>query len=378
MAKESADGQEKTEAPTAKKLEKARTEGQVPRSRELNGFLVLMTGAVCFLYLGHVLMYFAIETAELFFRVDRELLKSPMAIVSQVEAAVYKFLKTMLYFLGAIAIVSLVSPKFIGGWNFSMKAVAPKLSKINPLNGLKRMFSKNSLLEVVKALGKFFLVAPAAVLSLIWFAPTLERMPWMPVNRAMGEAIEVLMWTFLLISSAIIVIVLIDVPFQLWQNNEQLKMTKEEVKQEHKNTEGSPEVKRRIKQAQYEMAFNRMMDNVSQADVVITNPTHYAVALRYDQSRDDAPILVAKGKNLIAFKIREIAEEHNILVMESPPLARSIFHTTKVDQEIPTGLYQAVAQVLAYVHQLRAYRAGRSQRPMKPADLRVPPELQFD
>lgn len=378
MANETADGQEKTETPTAKKLEKARTEGQVPRSRELNGFLVLITGALCFMYFGHVLLYFAIETAERFFRVDRQLLQSPLAIANLVESTAYRFLRTMLFFLSAIVAVSIASPKLMGGWNFSMKAVAPKLSKLNPLRGLKRMFSKNSLLEVVKATGKFFLVAPAAVFSVLWFAPTLERMPWMPVNRAMAEAIEVLMLTFLIISAALIIIVLIDVPFQLWNNNEQLKMTKEEVKQEHKNTEGSPEVKKRIKQAQFEMAFKRMMDDVPKADVVITNPTHYAVALRYDQSRDEAPILVAKGKNLMAFKIKEIAQEHGILVMESPPLARSIFHTTKVDQEIPAGLYMAVARVLAYVHQLRSHKAGRSRRPIKPTDLKVPPELQFD
>lgn len=378
MAKESADGQEKSEAPTAKKKSKARTEGQVARSKELNGFLVLITGGLCFLFLGPILLQFVSGVAENYFQVDRALLKDPLAIVSQLKATVYDLVRTLLLFLSLIVLVSISSPMFIGGFNFSTKAFMPKLSKLNPWSGLKRMFSKSSLVELLKAVGKFMLIAPVAVMLVAWQAPKLMILPRMAIEGAMASAIDILIWTFLLLSASIIIIVLIDVPFQMWNHNEQLKMTKQEVKDENKNTEGNPEVKGRIRRLQQERAMQRMMGQVAEADVVITNPTHYAVALRYDQSSDEAPILLAKGKNLVALKIREIAQENDIMIMESPPLARSIFHTTEVDQEIPTGLYMAVAKVLAYVHQLRAFRAGRTDRPVQPSDLHVPPELQFD
>lgn len=378
MAGENADGQEKSEEPTGKKKSKAREEGQVARSRELNGFLVLVVGALCFMYLGQNLLSFAAVTAENYFQVERAVLQNPGAIVSQVKATVYDLVFTLLKFLSAIVVVSLFSPLFIGGWNFSLKAMTPKLSKLNPLSGLKRMISKNSLLEILKSTGKFILIAPVAVLLVAWQAPKLMIMPRMSIEAAMGVAIDVLIWTFFLLSASMIIIVFIDVPYQLWSHKEQLKMTKQEVKDENKNSEGNPEVKGRIRRLQQERAMQRMMGQVAQADVVITNPTHYAVALRYDQSRDHAPILLAKGQDLVALKIREIAQENDILIMESPPLARSIYHTTEIDQEIPTGLYLAVAQVLAYVHQLRAFRAGRSERPSQPIDLRVPPELQYD
>lgn len=378
MANESADGQEKSEQPTSKKKSKARSEGQVPRSKELNGFLVLVTGGLCFMFFGHILLDFVALTAETFFLVDRELLKDPLNIVNLVEATTFGFVKTLLMFLGFIVLVTLLSPMLMGGFNFSTKAFSPKLSKLNPWNGIKRMFSKNSLVELAKAVGKFVLIAPVAVMLVAWQTPKLMILPRLAIESAMVQAVDILMWTFLLISASIIIIVLIDVPFQLWKHNEQLKMTKQEVKEENKNAEGNPEVKGRIRRMQQERAMQRMMGQVAEADVVITNPTHYAVALRYDHASDEAPVLLAKGKNLVAFKIREIAEENNVLIMESPPLARSIFHTTEVDQEIPTGLYMAVAKVLAYVHQLRAYRTGRADRPVVPTELKVPPELQFD
>lgn len=378
MAKENSDGQEKSEDPTAKKKSKARSEGQVPRSKELNGFLVLVTGGLCFMFLGHILLQFVASTAEAYLQVDRELLKDPRSIVNQVQTTVHGLVKTLLMFLSVIILATIASPMFMGGFNFSTKAFAPKLSKLNPWSGLKRMFSKSSLVELLKAVGKFMLIAPVAVMLVAWQAPKLMILPRMAIEGAMASAIDILIWTFLLLSASIIIIVLIDVPFQMWNHNEQLKMTKQEVKDENKNTEGNPEVKGRIRRLQQERAMQRMMGQVAEADVVITNPTHYAVALRYDQSSDDAPILLAKGKNLVALKIREIAQENDIMIMESPPLARSIFHTTEVDQEIPTGLYMAVAKVLAYVHQLRAFRAGRTDRPVQPSDLHVPPELQFD
>ncbi|MEJ2681807.1 MAG: flagellar biosynthesis protein FlhB [Gammaproteobacteria bacterium] len=378
MAQENEDGQEKTEEPTSRKLEKARESGQTPRSRELSAFLVLACGGLSFLFLGEQLLTFTSRIAELFFRVDRTVLLDPMAIGMQLRAALFFFIKTILLFLLMTFLSSIVGPLFMGGWNFSLSALAPKLSKLNPLKGLKRMFSVSALVEMIKAMGKFFLIAVVAVMVVVWQVPTLMHLPMKPVNVAMGESISVLIWAFLALVASLLVIVLIDVPFQLWNHAQQIRMTKQEVKDEHKDSEGKPEVKGQIRRMQREMAQRRMMDKVAEADVVITNPTHYAVALRYAPEQDDAPILIAKGKNLIALKIRDIAQENVIPVLEAPMLARSVYHTTELNQEIPAGLYVAVAQVLAYVHQVRAYRAGRVTKPRRPNDYPVPPDLRFD
>jgi len=189
---------------------------------------------------------------------------------------------------------------------------------------------------------------------------------------------EVVGWSALWMSFGLILIAAVDVPFQLWDNKQKLMMTKQEVRDEYKDSEGKPEVKQRIRQLQHEMTQRRMMQAVPQADVVITNPTHFAVALKYDPEKGQAPMLLAKGSDFTALKIREIAQEHKVMLLESPALARSIYHTTELDQEIPAGLYLAVAQVLAYVYQIRQYQAGKGKRPEPLKDLPIPPDLRRD
>jgi flagellar biosynthetic protein FlhB len=269
----------------------------------------------------------------------------------------------------------LVTPMFIGGWSFSKKAMAPKMSRVNPLKGIKRVFGLKGLMELVKSLAKVALVGCVAGLFIWNYFSELLSLGRLPVGQAIMRALELGGWLFLLLSIATLVIAAIDVPFQLFQHNKQLKMSKQEVKDENKHTEGDPEVKGRIRRLQQEMANSRMMEEVPKADVIVTNPTHYSIALKYDDNKMGAPILVAKGTDLIAFRIRELGKQNNITIFEAPPLARALYHTTELNQEIPADLYYAVAQVLAYVFQLkRAKHPG--ERPEKPNNLDIPEEYQ--
>ena len=252
-----------------------------------------------------------------------------------------------------VLIAAFAGAAVIGGWSFSMSAVAFKAERMSPVKGIKRVFSANGLNELVKALAKFTLVAVAAI-SWLWYrADDLIALGGQPIRPAITDAIQLAGISFLIVSTALIFIALVDVPFQLWNYNKKLKMTRQEVRDEHKDTEGRPEVKSRIRSLQQQIANRRMMDEVPKADVVITNPTHYAVALKYEDGAMRAPKVVAKGKDLIAAKIRELAETNNVPLFSAPPLARALFSSTRLGQEIPAGLYTVVAQVLAYVYQIR-------------------------
>jgi flagellar biosynthetic protein FlhB len=266
----------------------------------------------------------------------------------------------------------------LGGWLFSSEALQPKFSRMNPLSGLKRMFSVQALVELGKAVGKFLVVLTVAVAVLMANQDDLLSIGHEPLPQAIAHSAQIVGWCSLWMACSLILIAAIDVPFQLWDHKQKLMMTKQEVRDEFKDTEGKPEVKSRIRQLQYEMAQRRMLQEVPQADVVITNPTHFAVALKYDADKGGAPRLVAKGGDFLALKIREIAQEHRVELLESPALARAVFYSTELDQEIPAGLYLAVAQVLAYVYQLKQFRAGKGKRPGPLPDLPIPPDLQRD
>jgi flagellar biosynthetic protein FlhB len=257
--------------------------------------------------------------------------------------------------------------------------MAPKFSRMNPGAGLKRMFSAKAVAELLKALAKFFIVLFVALLVLSADIDDLLRIAHEPLDRAIIHSLQVVGWSTLWMACGLFIIAAVDVPIQIWESIKKLKMTKQEVRDEHKDQEGRPEVKQRIRQLQREMSQRRMMAAVPDADVVITNPTHYAVALKYDPDKGGAPMLIAKGSDLLALKIREIATANEILLLESPALARSIYYSTELEQEIPGGLYLAVAQVLAYVYQIRQYRAGKGKRPdpLKD-DLPIPPDLRRD
>jgi flagellar biosynthetic protein FlhB len=263
----------------------------------------------------------------------------------------------------------------LSGWLFTFQALQPDFSRLDPLKGIGRLFSWNSLVELAKALGKTVLIGGVAYWVIMHHKEAMFSLAGESVNQSIAHLGSLLGLTFLTIVSSMILIVAIDVPFQLWDHSSKLKMTKEEVRQENKESEGSPEVKGQIRRMQREMARRRMMAEVPKADVIVTNPTHYAVALRYQDKLMGAPVIVAKGSALIALRIRGLGEEHHIPILEAPPLARALFRHGELGEEIPAALYTAVAEVLAYVYQLRSYEAGEGIAPQPPRSLPVPPGL---
>ncbi|HFE39680.1 MAG TPA: flagellar type III secretion system protein FlhB, partial [Gammaproteobacteria bacterium] len=267
----------------------------------------------------------------------------------------------------------------IGGWNFSLQAIAPKPSKLNPLKGLQRIFGAKGLIELTKALAKFFIILTIAILLLRNYADTLLIVGRQEVETAIASIGTDLIWFFLLLSLSLLIVAAIDAPFQLWDSAKQMRMSKDEIKQEHKTQEGSPETRARVKQAQRDLAMKRMMDEVPEADVVITNPTHYAVAIKYNQSAAAAPVVVAKGGDLVAAKIRMVAGEHKVPVLSSPALARAVYHSTEIGEEIPAGLYMAVAKILAFIFQLREKPGTDFSSPLQyEEDVPIPDDLRRD
>jgi len=264
-------------------------------------------------------------------------------------------------------------PVLMGGWSFSLEALAFKLEKIDPVKGLKRLFSAKGLMELVKALFKFAIVIATTVLLFNLMIHTLLDLGDTSPVAAVMKTTEILLWSFLAFGASLVLIVVFDVPFELWNHNRQLRMTRQEVKDELKETEGRPEVKGKIKALQREVSQRRMMEAVPEADVVITNPTHFAVALKYDNAPGHAPKVVAKGQDLLAMRIRTLASEHDVAIFSAPPLARALYTFTEVGDEIPHGLYLAVARVLAYVFQLQS--ATGYERVDPPTDLPVPDEF---
>ncbi|OJT00852.1 flagellar biosynthesis protein FlhB [Marinobacter nauticus] len=377
MAEENDNSQEKTEEPTPRRLEKAKEDGQTARSKELATMAVLLAGASGLLMFGGSLGNtlegimrdaFVIERAAIY-----DTRHMSVQLILSAKAATFA-LSPILIMLLVAAIAGSIG---IGGLLFSGKAIAPKGSRMNPIKGLGRMFSMRSLIELVKAIAKVGLVLAVAILILNLRTEDLLAIAEEPIVPAMAHVVWTLGWSFLILSCATIVIAMIDVPFQIYDHQKKLRMTKQEVKDEYKDTEGKPEVKGKIRQLQREMAQRRMMQDVPTADVVITNPTHYAVALKYNQDSMGAPVVVAKGADEIAFKIMEIAREHKVEILRTPPLTRAVYHNTDVGQEIPDGLYMAIAQVLAYVFQLRQFRKGRGAKPGMP-DFPIPPEMRRD
>jgi flagellar biosynthetic protein FlhB len=369
--------QDKTEEPTARKLEKAREEGQVPRSKELNTTFLLILGAGGLIMFGGNIAQALINIMSTGFSFTREMTQDTSQMGMYLVYAASEIAESLWPFLAILFVASIAGSVALGGWLFSTKALAPKFSRMNPIKGLGRMFSLKSLVELVKAIAKVSLVVVAAVLIIQSQTPTLLGLADQNVIPAMETAANFLGWSFLFLSCTMIVVALIDVPFQIFDHTKNLKMTKQEVKDEFKDTEGKPEVKQKIRQLQMEMAQRRMMQDVPQADVVITNPTHFSVALRYKPEEDAAPILLAKGHDQIALKIREIAKENDVEIVEAPALARSVYHHSDIGHEIPSGLYMAVAQVLAYVFQLKQFKRRVIPRPVQP-DFPVPDDLKYD
>ncbi|MEM7081980.1 MAG: flagellar biosynthesis protein FlhB [Pseudomonadota bacterium] len=359
-------GQEKTEQATPKRLADARKKGQVPRSRELNTATVMLIATAGLFAFGDNLAVDTLEALRSGLALERGELFDLNAPIATFGEAIYTALKSLLPFFAVVLAAAICAPAMTGGWSFSTKAIAFKASKLNPIKGLKRVFSANGLLELVKALAKFAVVGGFAVVFLKLYALEFLALSTMPVRAALVEAAVLGVKALLMFSAPLLLIAAVDVPFQLWQHAKQLRMTRQEVRDEMKETDGNPELKSRIRQLQMEQANARMMEEVPTADVVITNPTHFAVALRYDPERHAAPRVVAKGADLVAARIRESAREHGVPLLSAPPLARALFRSCELNDEIPARLYSAVAQVLTWVFQVRHVQQHGGLEPDRP------------
>ncbi|OIR02897.1 flagellar biosynthetic protein FlhB [mine drainage metagenome] len=368
---------EKTEQASPKRLEKAREEGDVPRSRELAAVAVLFSAGLAVLMMGSHFSQALKTSMSAGLQFDRTIAFDPIVLLMKISDTIYSLLVAFAPLALILLFVAIASPVLIGGWVFSTNALAPQFGRLNPMRGLGNMISKNSAAELIKSIGKAFLVGIVAYLVVSHDIQPILSLSLMPIEASVSKVNELMIMGFLSIVSALIFIAAIDVPYQLYQYAEKLKMTKEEVRQESKESDGNPEIKARVRQQQREMARRRMMAEIPKADVVITNPTHYAVAIKYKDDGVRAPVVVAKGSDAIALKIREIAAENNVPTLESPKLARALFAHTELGNEIPEALYSAVAEVLAYVFQMRVFRKDGGFRPEvpNPSTLPIPDAL---
>jgi flagellar biosynthetic protein FlhB len=376
---ESESGQDKTEDPTDKRKRDAREKGEIARSKELNTVIIMIVGAAGLLAFGGSMAEMMMQLMRDNFTISRDALMDERSMSLMLMVSGKAALKSITPLLVALTLAALIGPISLGGWLFAAGSLAPKFSRLNPLAGLKRMVSPKALIELLKSFAKFFIVLIVAIMVLSKDKNDLLAIAHEPLELAVAHSLQLVGWSTLWMAFGLLIIAAVDVPVQLWEAHKKLLMTKQEVRDEHKDSEGRPEVKQRIRQLQREMSQRRMMAAIPDADVIITNPTHYAVALKYDSEKGGAPVLLAKGSDFIALKIREIGAQHQILLLESPALARSIYYSTELEQEIPAGLYLAVAQVLAYVYQIRQFHAGRGKRPPPlNEDLPIPPDLRRD
>lgn len=368
-------GQERTEEPTPRRLEKAREEGQIPRSRELTSMALVTVGAAT------LLMVFPGSTRQM-----GELMTRAFEMAARPDANMFTILETALEtgltaalpFLVAVTVLGALSMIVPGGVVLSAKALAFKGNRISPISGFKRMFSVKSLMELAKSIAKFVLIAGMSTLALSWFLDGMMALGGRTVVSAIAGSVQYVGIALLLIGMSLVLVAVVDVPFQVAQHRKQLKMTKQEVKDELKDSEGKPEVRSRIRQLQQEISRRQMLTQVPEADVIITNPEHFSVALKYDGEAMGAPLVLAKGADHMAMRIREIGAAHDVPQIRVPPLTRAIYYSTEVGQEIPGPLYVAVAKVLAYVYQLDLYRRGRVKQAPVLGTVDVPDEFAVD
>lgn len=376
MAEDS--GQERSQQATPRRQQQARERGQVPHSRELNTMFMLVSAGVAAYLLGPQMVEGLVELCRSHFTIEREVIFNPQAMAAMFASAIIEMLWLLTPFFVVMVIAAIAGALAIGGVTFSTEALSFKLDRLDPVKGMQRVFSAKGFIELFKAIAKFILIAAVGLLVLYQQADEYFSLADEAVNTGMAHMGDLLLWGFVWIATSLIIIAAIDVPYQLWQYHTQLKMTMQEFRDDTKDTEGDPEVRGRVKRMQREIAQRRMMAEVPKADVIVTNPEHYSVALRYDQRKMSAPIVVAKGTDLIAFQIRTIAREHNVPILESPLLARALHHTTDLNKEIPAGLYLAVAKVLAYVFQLKRQPYWQRKTGLRLDDLPIPDDMQFD
>jgi flagellar biosynthesis protein FlhB len=366
---------ERSEQATPKRVEKAREDGQVARSQELTTFAVLMAAAVGLWFLGADLLGKLSSIMVGGMQMAPEMAFDTNLMLIRLNQLAFEGLWALWPLLLLLIIVAFFAPMLLSGWLISSKALLPDFKRLSPVQGIKRVFSVRGLIELVKAVAKALIIGGVGMLVMWHNKDAMLGLVTLPIDLGISHMSELLGFSFLFIVSAMMLIVAIDVPFQIWEHAKKLRMTKEEVRKETKESEGDPQIKARIRSLQREAARRRMMAEIPKADVVVTNPTHYAVALRYQGKSMRAPKVVAKGVHLLAGRIREQAEENRVPILETPPLARALYHHAELDAEIPETLYTAVAEVLAYVFQLRRYREYGGTMPQPLGDVSIPDGL---
>ncbi|KVH50563.1 flagellar biosynthesis protein FlhB [Burkholderia diffusa] len=366
---------DRTEAATPRRREKAREEGQVARSRELASFALLAAGFYGAWLLAGPSGAHLQTMLRGAFAFDRATAFDTHRMLSAAGSASVEGLAALLPILALTGLAALLAPMALGGWLISQKTFELKFDRLNPIAGLGRMFSIQGPIQLGMSLAKTIVVGGIGGIAIWRSKDELLGLATRPLGSALADAMHLVAVCCGTTVAGMLVVAALDVPYQLWQYNKKLRMTKEEVKREHRENEGDPHVKGRIRQQQRAIARRRMMAAVPKADVVVTNPTHFAVALQYTDGEMRAPKVVAKGVNLVAARIRELAAEHNVPLLEAPPLARALYHNVELEREIPGSLYSAVAEVLAWVYQLRRFRSEGGAFPAAPVDLDVPAEL---
>tara|TARA_R110002073_G_scaffold28125_1_gene89616 strand:+ start:1416 stop:2546 length:1131 start_codon:yes stop_codon:yes gene_type:complete len=366
---------EKTEDATPQRIEKAREDGQIARSQELTTFTLLLAAAAGIWFMGASFMADLSSIMREGMQIKPALAFQTDLILNRLYELAFAGLSALAPFLILLIIVAFFSPMLLSGWLFSAKSLIPDFKRLNPAKGFTRVFSMRGLTELVKAIAKTLVIGSVAALVIWQNKDGVLSLIALPIDSGITRTGELLGLSFIFIVSAMILIVAIDVPFQLWDHAKKLKMSKEEIRKETKESEGDSLVKARIRNLQREAARRRMMSEIPKADVIVTNPTHYAIALRYQGESMRAPKVVAKGVHLLAARIREVGAEHRVPILEAPPLARALYHHAELDSEIPETLYTAVAEVLAYVFQLRRYQKYGGNMPQPPSDVPIPEGL---
>jgi len=374
---DSYDSEGKTEQPTPRRLEKAREEGSVARAHGVAGAAILAAGALTLSLGGARLIELLERSLRGGLSVEPEKMRDPAQLLAAAGRAIGPGLELVVPFLLLMVVVGFVADIIVGGWSFSPHPLSPDISRLDPLKGFGRLFSRNAIVEIVKGLIKFVVVGAIAFWLIRSWAGAFLHLAAETWPHAVDHA--ALLWSriFLILAASLVGVAALEVPYQLWQHRDRLKMTRQDVKDEMRELDGSPQTKRRIRALRRRLARMRMVMEIPKADVIVTNPEHYAAALSYREGRMRAPRLVAKGTGLVALRIREIAAEHGVPLIEAPPLARAICRFVDLDDEIPPGLYPAVAEVLAYVYRLRLARQGRRAPPPMPQDGRFEPPPEF-
>ena len=372
------DQEDKTELPTEKRLREAREKGNVPRSRELANVAVLGCAVLALKATAGSIGATSMDWMRGALTIDASMLGTQDRLLPHAAGLFGRLLLAMTPLFVAALLACAIAPAAMGSLRFAGQSLQPDFKRLNPKTGLGRIYGKEGAAELVRSLLRVLLIGGVGMLMVYHAFSSLLSMPLASLEQSVAGGIDTAMNALLAMVGALGVLALIDVPWQHIQYRNKLKMTKQEIRDEYKESEGNPELKARVRQVQAQMSRGRMMDAVPQADVILVNPTHYAVALKYKADGDmRAPVVVAKGVDELALAIRAIADKHRIAIVEAPPLARSLYRQAQVDQEIPVKLYAAVAQVLSYVYQLRAWAPGRGPMPSL-AELDAGPEGAVD